>query len=110
LADVATQTSEVVLTLERRRPGRDRRRSIADELYTRLRESGESFWDAVHPPFMSRDLPREHVREVVRRALEEARGNYRTVVRLFNMPPADYKRFLNFLRKHDCQLPFRDYR
>jgi hypothetical protein len=26
------------------------------------------------------------------------------------MEPGDYNRFLNFLRKHDCQLPFRDYR
>jgi len=22
----------------------------------------------------------------------------------------DYAKFLNFLRKHDCQLPFKDYR
>jgi len=26
------------------------------------------------------------------------------------MDDADYKRFLNFLRKHDCQVPYRDYR
>jgi hypothetical protein len=26
------------------------------------------------------------------------------------MEPRDYKRFLNFLRKHECQLPFKDYR
>jgi hypothetical protein len=26
------------------------------------------------------------------------------------MEPRDYKRFLNFLRKHDCQIPFKDYR
>jgi hypothetical protein len=26
------------------------------------------------------------------------------------MEPRDYKKFLNFLRKHDCQLPFKDYR
>jgi hypothetical protein len=32
------------------------------------------------------------------------------VARLFNMEPKDYKRFLNFLRKYDCQVPFRDYR
>jgi hypothetical protein len=31
-------------------------------------------------------------------------------VRLFNMEPGDYKRFLNFLRKHDCVVPFKDYR
>jgi len=50
------------------------------------------------------------VREIVRRGLEEARGNYKIVARLFNMEPRDYKRFLNFLRKHDCQIPFKDYR
>jgi hypothetical protein len=26
------------------------------------------------------------------------------------MESRDYKRFLNFLRKHDCQIPFKDYR
>jgi DNA-binding NtrC family response regulator len=42
--------------------------------------------------------------------LEEARGNYKIVARLFNMETRDYKRFLNFLRKHDCQIPFKEYR
>ena len=50
------------------------------------------------------------MREIVRRGLEEARGNYKIVARLFNMEVGDYKRFLNFLRKHDCQIPFQDYR
>jgi hypothetical protein len=26
------------------------------------------------------------------------------------MEQRDYKRFLNFLRKHDCQIPFKEYR
>jgi hypothetical protein len=26
------------------------------------------------------------------------------------MPPDDYKRFLNFLRKHDCHVPFQAFR
>ena len=26
------------------------------------------------------------------------------------MDAQDYKKFLNFLRKHECQLPFREYR
>ena len=47
---------------------------------------------------------------VIRKGLEEARGNYKIVARLFNMDQRDYKRFLNFLRKHDCQVPFREYR
>jgi hypothetical protein len=31
-------------------------------------------------------------------------------VQMFSMQEADYKRFLNFLRKHDCQIPFKEYR
>jgi hypothetical protein len=31
-------------------------------------------------------------------------------VQLFNMPADDYKRFLSFLRKHGCHLPFQRFR
>jgi DNA-binding NtrC family response regulator len=92
------------------RPKRERRRSIADELYRRLREDHESFWTSVYPLYMRRDITRDNVREIVRRGLEDARGNYRLVARLFNLAPADYRRFLGFLRKHECQLPFKEYR
>jgi transcriptional regulator with PAS, ATPase and Fis domain len=92
------------------RPKRERRRTVADDLYKRLIEQRESFWAAVYPLFMEREITRANVREVVRRGLEEARGNYKIVVRLFNMEPRDYKRFLNFLRKYDCQIPFKEYR
>src|SRR5260221_2018739 len=92
------------------RPKKDRRRTVADELYDRLVLRKESFWTTVYPLFMDREITRSHVRDVVRRGLEEAHGNYRIVLRLFNMEPREYKRFLNFLRKHDCQIPFREYR
>ncbi len=92
------------------RPKRERRRTVADDLYKRLTEGKESFWTSVYPLFMEREITRGNVREVVRRGLEEARGNYKIVARLFNMEPRDYKRFLNFLRKHDCQIPFKEYR
>jgi two-component system, NtrC family, response regulator AtoC len=92
------------------RPKRERRRTVADDLYKRIVEGKESFWTAVYPLFMEREITRANVREVVRRGLEEARGNYKIVARLFNMEPRDYKRFLNFLRKHDCQIPFKEYR
>jgi hypothetical protein len=59
---------------------------------------------------MQREITKTNVREVVHKGLEEARGNYKIVARLFNMDHRDYKRFLNFLRKHDCQLPFKEYR
>ncbi len=92
------------------RPRRERRRTVADDLYARLTEQRESFWSTVYPMYMAREITRAHVRDVVRRGLEEARGNYKIVARLFNMEPREYKRFLNFLRKHDCQLPFKEYR
>jgi transcriptional regulator with GAF, ATPase, and Fis domain len=92
------------------RPKMERRRTVADDLYKRLREERQSFWTAVYPLYMQREITREHVRDVVRKGLEEARGNYRIVAKLFNLQPDDYKKFLNFLRKHQCQLPFKEYR
>jgi transcriptional regulator with PAS, ATPase and Fis domain len=86
------------------------RHDVTEELYTRLTKDGESFWTTVYPLYMQRDITRTDVREVVRKGLEEARGSYKIVVRLFNMDQGDYKKFLNFLRKHQCQLPFKTYR
>jgi transcriptional regulator with PAS, ATPase and Fis domain len=89
---------------------RERRRTIADELYRRVVTEGESFWTAVYPLYMQREITKTNVREIVRRGLQEARGNYKIVARMFNLRDDDYKRFLNFLRKHDCQLPFKEFR
>jgi len=103
---IEVQTHRTVM----RRPRRERRRTVADELLKRLVEDRESFWTAVYPLYMRRDVTRNDVRDLVRKGLEEARGNYKMVARIFNMEPRDYKRFLNFLRKHDCQVPFKEYR
>jgi transcriptional regulator with PAS, ATPase and Fis domain len=92
------------------RPKRERRRTVADDLYKRLLEDGESFWTAVYPMYMQREITRQNLRDLIRKGLEEARGNYKIVCRLFNMDPGDYKKFLNFLRKHECQLPFKEFR
>jgi DNA-binding NtrC family response regulator len=117
---VVTGRREVVLLedlpLEIRTPmtggrqGRERRRTVADELFKKLVEERGSFWNVVYPLYMNREITRANVRDLVHKGLEEARGNYKIVLRLFNMDAADYKRFLNFLRKHECQLPFKEYR
>jgi DNA-binding NtrC family response regulator len=80
--------------------------SVADDLYDRLVMHRESFWTVVYPAFMARDLTRADLRTVLRRGLQQTGGNYKVLVQLFNMPPTDYKRFLNFLRKHECHVPF----
>jgi len=96
---VATRHDDVALKL-----------TPADELTSLMLNHGESFWSVVYPVFMSRDLTRADLRKIVQVGLEQTNGNYRLLVQLFNMPKEDYKRFLSFLRKHDCHLPFQRFR
>jgi transcriptional regulator with PAS, ATPase and Fis domain len=92
-------------------PGPDARRaSVVESLLDRLINRHESFWSAVYDPFMARDLTRDDIRQIVRRGLELTRGSYTALVQLFNMDQGDYKRFLNFLRKHQCHMPFHSFR
>ena len=84
--------------------------SVADQLFERMVKDGESFWSAVHPAFLLRDLTRDHVRELVSKGLRQARGNYKILLPLFNMKDSDYRRFLTFLRKHELHQPFRRFR
>ena len=90
-------------------PG-ERRRQVADELYQALVHGGYSFWEHIHPLFLSRDITRHDIRELVRRGLSATRGNYRTLLELFGIPSNDYKRFMNFLSTHDCRADFREFR
>ena len=85
-------------------------RTSADQLTHRIIHGRESFWTAVYEPFMDRDLTREDVRTTVQVGLQHTRGNYKMLLELFNMEPTDYKRFLNFLRKHQCHIPFQQFR
>jgi transcriptional regulator with GAF, ATPase, and Fis domain len=86
------------------------RTTRGDDLADLMLKSQESFWSAVYPQFMSRDITRTDLRRVIQIGLERTSGNYRSLVQLFNMPVEDYKRFLSFLRKHDCHLPFQRFR
>jgi two-component system, NtrC family, response regulator AtoC len=89
---------------------RERRRQIADDLYDALATRRYSFWEHVHPFFLSRDITRHDIRELVRRGLRTTRGSYRGLLELFGMKPEDYQRFHNFLAAHDCKVGFREFR
>jgi len=91
-------------------PVKERRRQVSDDLYQALVSGGYSFWEHIHPIFLGRDITRHDMRELVRRGLATTRGNYRSLLRLFGMGPQDYKRFLNFLAAHDCNVDFREFR
>jgi transcriptional regulator with GAF, ATPase, and Fis domain len=91
-------------------PRRERRRQISDQLFEALVSGTYSFWADVHPLFLSRDITRHDVRELVRKGLEATHGNYRSLLRLFGMRPTDYHRFHNFLAAHECKVDFRAFR
>jgi transcriptional regulator with PAS, ATPase and Fis domain len=76
----------------------------------RLLAQKESFWTTAYSTFMARDITRDDMRLIVRTGLEQTHGSYRLLVGLFNMPGDDYKRFLGFLKQHDCHLPFQRFR
>ena len=87
----------------------------ADQLIAELTESAaeivvDDFWESVARPYTDRLITKSQVESVIRRGLAQTSGSYRQVVRLFNMPDTDYKRFMDFLRRHRCNVDFRPYR
>jgi transcriptional regulator with PAS, ATPase and Fis domain len=110
LVDIAQLPELIRVPAQPVRQTRERRVQVADELYTALVHGGYSFWDHVYPLFLSRDITRHDMRELVRKGLSTTRGNYRQLLKLFGMANQDYKRFLNFLAAHDCGADFRAFR
>lgn len=88
----------------------ERRRQVSDDLYDALVRDGYSFFEHIHPLFLSRDITRHDVRELVRRGLTTTHGNYRALLTLFGLRDDEYKKFLNFLGAHDCTVDFRPFR
>jgi transcriptional regulator with PAS, ATPase and Fis domain len=102
--DAAAETASVAVTPER--PAR----TVADAMFYRMVNQRESFWSIVYSAYMARELTRTDLRAIITRGLQETTGNYKLLVELFNMDRGDYKRFLNFLRKQKCQVPFSAFR
>ena len=72
--------------------------------------AGGDFWTLVYRQFKSHEITRAELLALVDRGLQETRGSYRALVKLFNMPPTDYKRFHAFLYQQKCNLPVTPYR
>jgi transcriptional regulator with GAF, ATPase, and Fis domain len=70
----------------------------------------ENFWESVARPYADRQITRTCVENVVRRGLQQVNGSYTQLIRLFNLPDSDYKRFMDFLRRHRCNVDYRQYR
>jgi transcriptional regulator with GAF, ATPase, and Fis domain len=68
------------------------------------------FWESVARPYSERMITKNQVEHVIRKGLERTRGSYKKMLPLFRMPESDYKRFMDFLRRHNCNIDFRVYR
>lgn len=72
-------------------------------LLQRLVAGEVTFWDAVHARFLSRDLNRTQVRDIVRRGLQQSGNSYRGLLDTFHLPRSDYQKLMDFLRHHDLK-------
>ena len=70
----------------------------------------DSFWSVVYEPFMSRDITRQQIREMVAHGLERTSGDYRALAELFNIADADFKRFVGLLRRYECHVALQSLR
>jgi len=87
--------------------------TAADEVQTWFKDISEGrkdFWSAIHNRYKCRDISREKVVAFVDYGLRSTRGSYKTMASMFRFKEHDYRRFMDFLRRHDCLLDFRPYR
>jgi hypothetical protein len=70
----------------------------------------ENFWDSVAKPYTERLITKNQVEHLIRQGLERTGGSYKRMLPLFRIPDSDYKRFMDFLRRHNCNIDFRGYR
>jgi hypothetical protein len=86
-------------------PAPPQARPVYEEVFARILQGSETFWSGVYEPFMARDLTRTDVRAIVRLGLACSGGQFRMFADCFRVAPRDYKRFVAFLRKCQCDLP-----
>jgi transcriptional regulator with PAS, ATPase and Fis domain len=70
----------------------------------------QDFWESVAKPYSERLITKNQVEHLIRQGLERTGGSYRKMLPLMRIPESDYKRFMDFLRRHNCNIDFRGYR
>ena len=77
---------------------------LAQRCLRQMIEAGASFWDAVHRPYLRRDINRAELYEVLRAGLELSAGSWKRLVPIFRVGDVNYKKFLDFVRKQGFTL------
>jgi hypothetical protein len=74
--------------------------SAENDRISRMTRGDGSFWDLVYEPFMDRELNRREVQAIIAEGLRRSNWNYKRSLRVFGIEPADYLKFMDFLRHH----------
>lgn len=71
------------------------------DLLLNMMEKGGNFWDTVKKDFLNKDLNREEVKEIIKKALSRTRnGSFKELLKLFNLKEEEYHKFMAFLHKY----------
>jgi DNA-binding NtrC family response regulator/serine/threonine protein kinase/tetratricopeptide (TPR) repeat protein len=81
-----------------------------EDWFRDLTEGKKTFWSAVRDSYKRRDISRERVLALVDLGLRSTQGSYKAVASMFKIKEAEYRRFMDFLRRNNCLLDFRPYR
>jgi two-component system response regulator HydG len=74
-------------------------------IFDRLLSGDGTFWQLVQEPYLERELNRQQVRDIIARGLGHSGGQYKRLLGAFGISPADYLKFMDFLRHHRLKPP-----
>ncbi|MEM7582099.1 MAG: sigma 54-interacting transcriptional regulator [Acidobacteriota bacterium] len=77
---------------------------FAIDLAEQIASGERSFWEAIHQPYLDRELNREQVRETIAHALlSYGKGSYKRMLTAFGVDEGQYLKVMDFLRHHDLK-------
>jgi len=71
----------------------------AGEIWKRI-ETGENFWEWVWKPFMGRDIDRDVVKQILKKAYEAGFKNFKRMNYILNVAEADYHKFMSLMHQY----------
>lgn len=71
----------------------------AAEIWKRI-EGGEDFWELVWKPFINRDIDRDVVRQILKKAYDAGSRNFKKMNAVLNIPAADYHKFMALMHQY----------
>jgi transcriptional regulator with GAF, ATPase, and Fis domain len=63
-----------------------------------------SFWDVIYKPYLSRDLNKHQLAEIVSLAIKNSGGSFKKAIKGFGIEENKYKKFMDFLRHQKIRL------